>query len=678
MRHVSRTACLALLVPALSFANECEVQSEDIAGFEAAIAADCATLYAFPGSNGLRRFFFPPPNDGDYRYTIDSDLTIMADDLVSEVELAPRAGDERSFGAFRITAGVSFRGENLVFREFGSLVDGGAIRIDDGDVYLHRGAFLGNWSQGFGGAFAAFDDSEVTLAGILFEGNRAELGGGAGGFYGASTGLLFANNFLNGEVGDFGFGHALDINTRGINENGVAVKTLGNSFASRQDTNHADVRSPVLFLADSIGFTTNGINAISPVRFGGTVLTPTVRFDFRDPQQRTADGKEAGVDRRAPGDQRTEAACNDFGSNAFTSLGYNISSDDSCNLMMPTDQPDTDPMMTLGADGWIEPMPGSPVIDGGVAELLIEPGNPLALAPCPTIDGRGTARPQDGDGDGNFECDLGAIEAVGTGRVVPGHSGAYFNRNRSGEGTYVEILSNDLAVVYTFSYRPDGSGPSWFVALANIQDNAIISLDVLRPTGASWGDDFDADDIDRDLAGAMNMVLPTCAVGNNSGNTVYTGNPEIGYEGLVSRTSRVSRVLGCNFTPVPDVGLSGSFFDPDRDGEGLIIQWLEDGRVLVIMFTFDPDGNQLWLTGSGTPNGRSVTIDVLYPAASTSWGRGFDESEIDLQPWGTFTLNWTSCNALTFNWDSNVAGFGSGSHQYQRLTRLANTSCPGF
>lgn len=662
----ARLPLALLFLPATLWAEVCEVQSEDITGLDTAIADGCSHIYVLPGMNGMRHFTLPAPSgSGDYRYTIDSDVEIMASDGESLVEFFPQVGFERSFGFGRISAQASFRGGNLGFRDFGSDSDGGTIRVDNGQLILDEGFFIGSWSAGFGGAVASFGDSEVTLSRLYWDGNRAEFGGGHVGFYGSSTGILFGNNFFDGEVGEFAFGHALDVNTNGVNRYGVAVKSLGNQYLSRQDINFGDFRGRFLSLIDTIEYKTDAFNAVAPVQKGGVALIRGLNFT---PQK----------SRGGPWDAGPEAACNDFGTNAFTSLGYNIAPDASCNLTMPTDQPNTDAMMTLAEDGWIEPMPGSPAIDAAVADVLIEPGNPLALAPCPTIDGRGTARPQDGDGDGNFECDIGAIEFPGAGNIVAGHSGAYYNVNRSGEGNYVEILSPDLAVIYTFTYRPDGSGPAWFVALAGIKDNAIISLEVLRPTGTSWGSGFDAGAITRDPAGAMNMVFPTCAVAGNSGNTVYTGNPDIGYEGLVSRTSRISRVLGCNFTPAPRVGLSGSFYDPNRSGEGLIIQWLDDGRVLVIMFTFDPNGNQMWLTGTGTPNGNTVTIDVVYPAASTGWGRNFDPDEIDLQSWGTFTLTWTACNDLTFAWNSTVSGYGSGTHAYRRLTSLAGTNCPGF
>ncbi|KAA9131602.1 hypothetical protein F3N42_09815 [Marinihelvus fidelis] len=176
----------------------------------------------------------------------------------------------------------------------------------------------------------------------------------------------------------------------------------------------------------------------------------------------------------------------------------------------------------------------------------------------------------------------------------------------------------------------------------------------------------------------MSMVFPDCGVTGEGGSVAYTGAPELGYEGVLSRAQRLSRVVGCDFTPSADAGLSGSYFAPERNGEGVIVEWLDNGMVTAIFFTFDTEGDQFWVTGTGAPNGRSVTMDVVYPGTSTRWGRGFDAGEIELPVWGTFTLSWSDCNNLSFSYDSSVPGYGSGSHQYTRISTLQGTSCPGF
>jgi len=159
---------------------------------------------------------------------------------------------------------------------------------------------------------------------------------------------------------------------------------------------------------------------------------------------------------------------------------------------------------------------------------------------------------------------------------------------------------------------------------------------------------------------------------------VYSGSPSLGYESLLTRAVRISQITGCGEPAANNAGLSGSFKDGARNGEGIVAEWLTNGQVLVIFFTYDLDGNQYWVLGVAPPDGKSVTMEALYPSAWSRWGSQFNPDEVELSTWGDFTLTWTSCNELTFAYHSDLPGFGSATRNYTRITNLAGTSCPTF
>lgn len=374
------------------------------------------------------------------------------------------------------------------------------------------------------------------------------------------------------------------------------------------------------------------------------------------------------------------ASCTASGPGALLSLGWNIAIDSSCQLTGENDQPSADPLLSpVDSQGFMTPLAGSPAVDIGPESLLTGDDDAEPQLPCYWKDATGLGRPQDGNDDGRFECDAGAVETAGTGRVEAGHSGAFYNSLRNGEGVYIEILENGGAVIYTFSYRPDGSGPAWLLGLADVVGNSLVTTALVRPEGAVFGEEFNSADISFRDWGGMSVVFPDCAAGDRPGNMAYSGNREQDYEPLITRARRISNIAGCEGgaeAPVANAGLSGSFYDPARNGEGLIVEWLTDGRVLAIFFTYDPAGGQMWLFGAGQPEGRSVTIDALYPTSFTAWGETFDPEDVELSPWGSMSLAYSDCDHLTFSYQSTVEGYGSAVREYSRLSKLEGLDCP--
>jgi hypothetical protein len=100
-------------------------------------------------------------------------------------------------------------------------------------------------------------------------------------------------------------------------------------------------------------------------------------------------------------------------STAVVSVGGNLESPgNSCGFGASDIVNVVDPM--LGTLGWfgnvapvIRPLPGSPAIDRSVAEPN-----------CPWYDQRFLWRPQDGNGDGQAVCDIGAVELAAGGEIL--------------------------------------------------------------------------------------------------------------------------------------------------------------------------------------------------------------------------------------------------------------------
>ena len=89
-------------------------------------------------------------------------------------------------------------------------------------------------------------------------------------------------------------------------------------------------------------------------------------------------------------------------------------------------------------------------------------------------------------------------------------------------------------------------------------------------------------------------------------------------------------------------GISGSWYEPARDGEGFMIDVAKDGIVAVSYYTYDTQGRQMWVIGSGTVNGNVFEIN-FHITDGGIYGSVFDPLLVNRYPWGTGTFTFFSC-----------------------------------
>lgn len=362
------------------------------------------------------------------------------------------------------------------------------------------------------------------------------------------------------------------------------------------------------------------------------------------------------------------------------SEGGNIANDDSCDLDGPNDLPGTEALLGPPDENGIVPLlPGSPAID------LVQWGlgkGALTELPCGYRDSRGLARPQDGDLDGDPACDAGSYEFQSGPDIGAAHSGAFFDTGRNGEGIFVEMLGGGLALVYVFTYTPDGKGQAWILGVGNVIGNSIVVDDMQITSGGIFGPGFDPDDVVRETWGGFSVNFPDCP-GDIPGVMAFTGNEGMGYEPLLTRASRITSIVACPgvkkaafiYKTGIDTSYSGSWFDPGHNGEGIILEVLNAITVVVQWFTYDDEGNQFWIQGVGTIDGKTVTVKEAFYTRGARWGSGFDPDDVERVDWGTITLTFSGCNTATMDYASVVAGFGSGTQDMSRITTLDGAAC---
>lgn len=127
--------------------------------------------------------------------------------------------------------------------------------------------------------------------------------------------------------------------------------------------------------------------------------------------------------------------------------------------------------------------------------------------------------------------------------------------------------------------------------------------------------------------------------------------------------------------------VSGAWFNPDRNGEGIILEMLPNGRVLAIWFTYPATGEageQAWLIAQdGTIDGDRIRFENVVRPQGGRFGAAFDPAQVQLSPWGTLEMQFQSCGSANVSWQGPAA-WGSGSRSMTRLTAIDQIGCaPG-
>lgn len=264
--------------------------------------------------------------------------------------------------------------------------------------------------------------------------------------------------------------------------------------------------------------------------------------------------------------------------------------------------------------------------------------------------------------------------------VKPGHSAAWFNPDRVGEGWVLEISGEGGALLYWFTYDDTGE-PRWLLGVGEVGEDAagryVDFPSLLVTEGGRFGANFDPDEVTSTVAGSAGLRFSDCDHGTFSATAF--GHSQVFPIERLSKTMAAGcdqDVHGTPGFPAKDyAGQSGSWYDPGHDGEGFVLQWLSHGEALIYWFSYDPNGKQYWMFGLGRQENGEIVVDHLLAGSGARFGDAFNPDDVVLTDWGSLTLG-IDCNTGQAHYDSLLPGFNSGNLSINRLTSLAAPDCP--
>ena len=124
-------------------------------------------------------------------------------------------------------------------------------------------------------------------------------------------------------------------------------------------------------------------------------------------------------------------------------------------------------------------------------------------------------------------------------------------------------------------------------------------------------------------------------------------------------------------------GISGTWYDMARDGEGFMIDVASGGVVVVSFYTYDTMGNQFWLIGTGQVDGNTFEINFETTDGGI-YGGNFNPEDVNHYPWGTGIFTFNGCSFGLASILPNVDYAGEFEDLDVELSRLTiPVSCGG-
>ena len=129
-------------------------------------------------------------------------------------------------------------------------------------------------------------------------------------------------------------------------------------------------------------------------------------------------------------------------------------------------------------------------------------------------------------------------------------------------------------------------------------------------------------------------------------------------------------------------GINGNWWaGPSRSGEGAQIEMIVTGevyQVIVTFYSYDNEGNQIFLIALGVVNGNSAALDVFITEGGM-WGPNFDPADVIESPAGTGLLTGFHCGSIKLEFFPNAAlqqeGYVDVEFDMERLAEPAGP-CP--
>lgn len=255
----------------------------------------------------------------------------------------------------------------------------------------------------------------------------------------------------------------------------------------------------------------------------------------------------------------------------------------------------------------------------------------------------------------------------------PELSGLWFNPDQSGHGLQLEVLkSNGTAVLFASWYVMMDGQPMWLTG-TGILNKEMAFVNMFISSGAEFPPAFNTSDVQLIPWGVIKFKF------NDLNNATITWETDI--NGFNNGELDIQRLTSLSHAKKDglsiDACLSGTYFNPEQNGHGIMLEVLgENADSVVLTWFVYYQGQQFWLLATGPINGGEASLSTIY-TQGTDFPPNFDSSQLQTIQWGNIELKKIDDNNIKLEWMPNASqsGFNNGNINMQRLTRIEGLDC---
>lgn len=264
--------------------------------------------------------------------------------------------------------------------------------------------------------------------------------------------------------------------------------------------------------------------------------------------------------------------------------------------------------------------------------------------------------------------------AVGTDArtLTSATSGFWFNPAQDLQGFLVEsTISNGVPTAIVSWYVYQDGRPAWLIGSAPIGAGSTrVPMVITR--GANFPPNYDPAARRTDPWGTLALKF------SSPSRAAVTWSPTV--PGFTAGSTTLQKLVGAAVPGGDRAGeipacVSGTWFNPAQDGQGLQVQKIDGSpaSLVAIWFSYN-QGQQFWLLGQGTISGQGATL-AMRAYTGALFPPDFRTADVSSSAWGNVQFTRTGSDSARIQWTPSVAGFSAGSMDLLRLSALTGRPC---